>query len=106
MKRPLISRTTLQLGLVLTVVLAATVASARVAVPDILSDGMVLQRDAKVPVWGTADPGEVVTVRFAGHIKKTTAGADGRWRVDLPPLHANANPATLTISGTNKLEIK
>jgi hypothetical protein len=43
--------------------LASGVAHARVAVPDILSDGMVLQRDAKVPLWGTAEPGEVVTVR-------------------------------------------
>ena len=49
---------------------------------------MVLQRGMKVPVWGTAQSGENITVTFAGQKKSVTAGADGTWRVDLDPLPA------------------
>jgi sialate O-acetylesterase len=75
-------------------------------VPDVLSDGMVLQRDAKAPVWGTADAGENITVRFAGQTRKTTAAPDGKWRVDLTNLHASDKPQVLTITGTNTIEIR
>jgi sialate O-acetylesterase len=61
---------------------------------------MVLQRDMKVPVWGTADPAETVTVQFAGQSKSATAGADGAWRVDLDPLTASADSRTFTVTGS------
>jgi len=61
---------------------------------------MVLQRDMKVPVWGTANAGEVVTVAFAGQSKTATASADGKWRVDLDALATSADSRTLTVSGT------
>ena len=51
---------------------------------------MVLQRELKVPVWGTAAAGETVTVEFAGQKKFAQAGADGQWRMDLEPLPASA----------------
>src|SRR5215218_1608565 len=79
---------------------------AQVQLPDVLSDSMVLQRGVRVPVWGTASPGEAVTVGFAGQTKRTAAGADGRWRVWLEPLRANATPAVLAVSGKNKIELK
>jgi sialate O-acetylesterase len=86
--------------------LSAGVARANVKLPDVLGDSMVLQRGRSAPVWGTADPGEEVTVRFAGQTKKTKAGADGRWRVNLDPLRASSTPATLTVSGKNTIELK
>jgi sialate O-acetylesterase len=61
---------------------------------------MVLQRDMKVPVWGTAQSGEDVTVAFAGQKKSVKAGADGTWRVDLDPLPASAEGRTLTLTGS------
>ena len=85
---------------------AAPEARADVALPDVLSDSLVLQRGVRVPVWGTASPGEAVAVSFAGRTKSTTAGADGRWRVWLDPLRANATPAVLTVSGRNRIELK
>lgn len=53
------------------------------------ADGAVLQRDRAVPVWGTADAGERVTVTFAGQRAEATAGADGAWRVTLAPMAAS-----------------
>lgn len=70
----------------------------------LFSDGAVLQRDAKVPIWGTADDGEEVSVRFGDREAKATA-KDGKWRVELEPLKANGTPATLTIKGTNTVEV-
>src|ERR1035438_4421585 len=46
---------------------------------------MVLQRDMKVPVWGTADAGERVTGEFAVQKISGEADAEGTWRVNLKP---------------------
>ena len=57
--------------------LAATSAFAEVKLNGIFSDHMVLQRDRAVPVWGYAEPGEAVSVSFAGQTLKAVAKADG-----------------------------
>lgn len=54
----------------------------------VFGDHMVLQRDMPVPVWGTAAPGEEVTVRFRDQAKTAKAGADGKWLLKLDPLRA------------------
>jgi sialate O-acetylesterase len=61
---------------------------------------MVLQREMNVPVWGTAEAGEQVTVEFGGQKKSATAGVDGKWRVDLVPLTASAESRSLVVSGS------
>ena len=60
--------------------------AAQVELAPIFSDNMVLQREMKVPVWGKADPGEAVTVEFAGQKRDTTADKNGAWRVELASL--------------------
>ena len=40
----------------------ASLAPADVKLPAIIGSNMVLQSDMKLPIWGTADPGEAVTV--------------------------------------------
>ena len=57
-----------------------------VTLSPVISEGVVLQRDAKAVVWGTAAAGEKVTVTFAGQTVKTTADAFGQWRVKLAPM--------------------
>ncbi len=79
--------------------------SAELFVPSVFSDHMVLQREQPVPVWGKADPGAVITVEFAGQTKTATAGADGKWRVDLEPLTASAESRVLKVSANLKSEI-
>jgi sialate O-acetylesterase len=71
----------------------------------LVSDGMVLQQGIKAPVWGTADPGEEITVKFLDQEQKTAAGKDGKWLVRLDNLKAGG-PYELTIRGTNTVEIK
>ena len=66
---------------------------------------MVLQCSAKVPIWGTGAPGEVVTVELNGQTQTTVADSSGKWRLDIPPQEAGG-PFELKISGTNKLVYK
>src|SRR5947199_8700638 len=85
---------------------SAAGANANVSLHDVISEGMVLQQGQAVPIWGKADPGEVVTVRFAGQSKKAIAAMDGTWRVKLDPMRANATPANMIVSGKNTIELK
>lgn len=74
-------------------------ASADVRLPAILSEHMVLQRAAKVPVWGWAAPNEAVSVRLGSQTRSTRAGLDGRWRVDLDTRSAPHAPDVLVVRG-------
>ena len=62
-------------------------AQADVVPAFLFNDNAVLQRDKPIPVWGTADAGEKVSVSFAGQTATTTADQSGKWRVDLPARH-------------------
>lgn len=90
----------------LAVLISITAVSARadVRLPTIFSDHMVLQRDAIVPVWGWAEPGEAVTVSIAGQTKKAIADATGKWSVKLDKLSAG-EALTLVVSGKNKITV-
>ncbi len=96
-----------RIGFVLSVLLStlAGAASAEVTPAGVFTDHMVLQRDKPAPVWGWADPGEEVTVQFAGQSKSATADARGKWRVVLDPLKLGAKAQTLTIEGRNRIEL-
>jgi len=76
--------------------------SADVVLPAIFSDHMVLQADAVVPVWGCAEPNELVTVVFGSHTKSATAKVSGKWMVKLDSLKAG-EAATLIVKGKNTL---
>jgi sialate O-acetylesterase len=69
---------------------------AAVQLPSVFTDHMVLQRQLPVPVWGTAAPGEAVTVVFGKQKLSTTADAAGKWQVQLAPMEASAEPQVLT----------
>ncbi|MCF3651631.1 sialate O-acetylesterase [Synoicihabitans lomoniglobus] len=74
-------------------------AELRIASP--FGDHMVLQRDQPVPVWGWADPGQTVTVTFAGQTRTTKTDATGAWRTTLAPLSTNATPRTFNVTATH-----
>lgn len=73
---------------------------AAVELPRIFSDGMVLQRDRPIPVWGMADAGSRVRVEFDGRKAQAVADADGRWTLTLPA-HAAGGPYRMRIVGTD-----
>jgi len=77
----------------------------QVRLPRLVRDSMVVQRDAKLKIWGWARPGEKVNVRFDGKDYRTTTGVDGQWLVLLPPVKAGG-PYTMDLVASNKITIK
>src|SRR5688572_3239886 len=76
-------------------------AFAKTTVAKLFSDGMVLQRQMNVPVWGWAEPGGKVTVGFGGQEKAAVAGADGKWMVRLDAMEASADGRELVVKGVD-----
>lgn len=69
--------------------------------PRLISDGMVLQRDKDIKIWGWALPGETVTVSFMGQTYSSTADAKGKWEVLLPKLPAGG-PHSMEITASQQ----
>nr|WP_315424366.1 sialate O-acetylesterase [uncultured Pedobacter sp.] len=80
-------------------------ADAKIFLPQILSSNMVLQREKPINIWGFASPGEKVEVTFAGQKKEALADKKGNWLVVLAPLKTASKPQTMTINGSNKIEL-
>src|SRR5882757_10249206 len=59
--------------------------------PAIFSDGLVLQRNIPIPIFGTAKPGNRVVVEMGTERLSTYAEKDGRWMVKLSP-HGAGGP--------------
>ena len=93
-------------GLALAAGLLASAAAADVRLPHVIASNMVLQRNMPVPIWGSAEPGEKVTVTFAGQTKTATADKAGKWKVMLDKLAASSKPADLTVKGKNEVVLK
>lgn len=75
--------------LLCTLLLATLCTEASVKLPALFSDGMVLQREQPIKIWGTADAGEVVTVMLGKQKERTVADAAGRWLVELKAMKAS-----------------
>jgi sialate O-acetylesterase len=80
-------------------------ARADVRLPGIFGDHMVLQQEAVLPVWGWANPQEKVIVTFGNNKAETTAGSDGKWRIDLPALPAGTPAGTLRVTAANTITL-
>ena len=80
---------------------------AKVKLPSIISDNMVLQQKTDAAIWGTAEPGRKVTVKTSWNKAKTVTTADsetGRWLVRVATPQAGG-PYEITISDGDKLTI-
>ncbi len=76
----------------------ASAVSALVQPAPLFTDGMILQRDEPVQIWGTAEPEEEVTVRFAGQEKGTVTDSSNHWKITLDPMPASSKPRKLQVS--------
>lgn len=77
----------------------------QVRLPKLINDGMVLQRDENVRVWGWASAGEKVTIRFIDSTYHTAADSNGNWKIMLSKLKAGG-PYEMEIDGSNSITIK
>lgn len=94
-----------KLSFVLVLAFSLPGALANVTLPGIISDHMVLQKAARVPIWGNADPGESVTVSMNGQSVKADAGADGKWLVAFDLKQSASGPFEMTVQGKNQMVV-
>lgn len=85
--------------------LLATTVQAEVRLSNVFGEHMVLQRDRPLRVWGTATPGQTLSVDLGGRTASARVGADGRWRVELPALPAGG-PHRLLVQGDQTVELR
>ncbi|EHQ25332.1 sialate O-acetylesterase [Mucilaginibacter paludis] len=78
---------------------------AQVRLPQLISDGMVLQRDTKLKIWGWASPGESITIKFNNRRLSTKTSSAGQWQVTLPETKAGG-PYQMEIIGRNRIVLK
>jgi len=90
--------------LCLFVLLVPVISYSQVRLPKLISDGMILQREANVKLWGWASAGEKIEVRFIGSTYNTTANNNGDWEVMLPQLKAGG-PYVMQINASNSTTI-
>lgn len=71
---------------------------AKVTLPKMISDGLILQRDQPARIWGFADPQEKVTVTFDGKTYTAKADKNGDWLVILPATPWDERTYTITVN--------
>lgn len=80
---------------------------AKIQLPDILSDNMVLQQKAKTKIWGKASPNAMVIATTSWSKQKVTAkvSPSGFWELYLSTPEASYTPQTVTLSDGDKMEL-
>ena len=89
-------------GILLFLSFCSTLASAALRVPNIFGDHMVIQRDQPIRVWGWAEPGANVQVRFGDRDLTVKAGGDARWSLELEALPVSTQAKSLHISSSSE----
>ena len=75
-----------------------------IELPTLISDGMVLQRNTKVRLWGKANPGESLTITFLEKSYRTEADNDGAWEIILDELSAGG-PYDMIVESENERKL-
>lgn len=71
----------------------------------IFQSGMVLQRDKPLIIWGTAEPGAVVSVSLQGISTSAAADRDGAWRATLPAMPATEDVKLVIAADSERIEL-
>lgn len=77
----------------------------QVSLPRLISDGMVLQRNTDITIWGWAAKNEEINIRFMGSIYFAKANEKGEWELVFSGLEAGG-PYTMNISASNTITIE
>ncbi len=84
----------------------APLAQGAVTLAPVFGSHMVLQSDLPLTVWGSADPGEQVTVTFDQHSAIAIPDAKGQWRVTLPAPSSDGKAHTLSAKGSTAMVLE
>lgn len=86
------------------ILLFISTVDAEVRLPKLVSDGMVLQRNTLLKIWGWASDGEKVSVHFLDSTYTTKTNKDCTWQVSLSKFNAGG-PYKMKITGQNSVTI-
>lgn len=97
-------------GLLLLACLSTSTASADVSPAKLFAENMVIQQQTDAAIWGSADPGEAVTVSASwGESATTVADSNGEWLLTLQTPDAipgSAHSYTLSFKGNNQIDFE
>ena len=87
--------------------LAMTGVQAKVKLPHILSDNMILQQNSEVRLWGWDKPGTQVEVSVSWSAQKyaSKTGKDGKWTVSVKTPAASYTPLSVTFDDGEKTKL-
>lgn len=86
--------------------LGAVACAGALELPSIFGDGMVLQREQAIPVWGWASPGETITVRLGQESVTATADSSGSWMATLSAREAGGPYRLEIVTGDERVLIR
>jgi sialate O-acetylesterase len=98
------SKTFSNIKIVLITFFFSFTASGQVKLPRLISDGMVIQREADVKIWGWASPGEKISVAFDQSVYKAITSGSGKWEIRLSGLKSGG-PYTMRIQGMDTITL-
>ncbi len=78
--------------------------SAQIRLPKLISNGMILQRDVSLKIWGWAHAGEEITLSFLNKKYNTKATDNGNWTIILPKQKAGG-PYTMQLKASNEITV-
>ena len=87
------------IGIVCGLLLSCNLAQAKIELPEIIGDNMVLQQQTNAHLWGKATPKATVTISVSWSGEKFTTRADkeGHWLVSVPTPAASKDEQTIVI---------
>ncbi len=86
---------------VATLCFAPLAVRADLTLPSLFSDGMVLQRQKPIAIWGWAQPGEKVVVKINDASYTLSSNSQGKFQGELPSMEAGG-PFELSIEATRQ----
>ncbi|MGS2739685.1 sialate O-acetylesterase [Sinomicrobium sp. M5D2P17] len=92
-------------GILFLLIQFPAIISAQIRLPRLISDGMVLQRDREIKVWGWASPGESVKLTFGDITYTAKADNNGNWDITLPSQKAGG-PYDMVFEASNRVAIQ
>ncbi|MDP2037613.1 MAG: sialate O-acetylesterase, partial [Ignavibacteria bacterium] len=90
--------------LIILLFVCSTFGFAQVRLPKLISDGMVLQRNTKIKIWGWASTDEKISLKFLGKTYNAVADTNGEWKIILPKQKAGG-PYEMQINASNSITI-
>jgi sialate O-acetylesterase len=86
----------------------STTMFAKITLPSVFADNMVLQQKSNVAIWGWSDPGETVKIVVSWNSKDTVkikADNSSKWTTSIQTIGAGG-PYSIQIFGSSKVELQ